>query len=159
MKTKTFAFILAVLLPVTAHAQDATYARVAETIEQKVVILNVDCSDADIRKVLLQIADLAEVNVHIPPELKGSTTLRLHGVTWQQALDVLCVPFGYRHQADGNIVKLVEVHPGLKPWSPPKELLELVPPPKEVYVSMWMSALAAIVSIASLVIAVKRRKG
>jgi type II secretory pathway component HofQ len=51
--------------------------------------ISLDVKDADIRDVIRTFASLAKINVVIDPEVKGSVTVRLNDVRWEDALDVI----------------------------------------------------------------------
>ena len=51
--------------------------------------ISLDLKDADIRDVIRTFAQLARLNVVIDPEVKGSVTVRLYDVRWEDALDVI----------------------------------------------------------------------
>lgn len=51
--------------------------------------ISLDLKDADIRDVVRTFAELAHVNVVIDPDVRGSVTVRLQDVRWEDALDVI----------------------------------------------------------------------
>ena len=51
--------------------------------------ISLDLKDADIRDVLKAFAKLEKFNLAIDPDVKGSVTVRLENVPWDQALDVI----------------------------------------------------------------------
>jgi type II secretory pathway component HofQ len=63
--------------------------------------------DEDVRQALRDIADIGEINLVMPDTLQGRTSVKLRDVTWQYAFDVILKPLGWKHEVDGNIVKVV----------------------------------------------------
>jgi type II secretory pathway component GspD/PulD (secretin) len=51
--------------------------------------ISLDLKDADLRDVLLTFSKLARLNVVIDPDVRGSVTVRLENVPWDQALEVI----------------------------------------------------------------------
>ena len=93
---------LGVLGAVAAHASDAPKKPSARKTPAKTIAvraehrplapgdrISLDVKDADIRDVIRTFASLAKINVVIDPEVKGSVTVRLNDVRWEDALDVI----------------------------------------------------------------------
>jgi type II secretory pathway component HofQ len=68
--------------------------------------ISLDLKDADIRDVLLTFSKLARLNMVIDPEVRGSVTVRLENVPWDQALDVILKVNGLGYVLEGNIVRV-----------------------------------------------------
>jgi type IV pilus assembly protein PilQ len=68
--------------------------------------ISLDLKDADIRDVLLAFSKLARLNMVIDPEVRGSVTVRLENVPWDQALEVILKVNGLGHVLEGNIVRV-----------------------------------------------------
>jgi type II secretory pathway component HofQ len=68
--------------------------------------ISLDLKDADIRDVLLTFSRLARLNMVIDPEVKGSVTVRLENVPWDQALDVILKVNGLGYVLEGNIARV-----------------------------------------------------
>ena len=68
--------------------------------------ISLDLKDADIRDVLLTFSRLARLNMVIDPEVKGSVTVRLENVPWDQALDVILRVNGLGYVLEGNVVAI-----------------------------------------------------
>lgn len=68
--------------------------------------ISLDLKDADIRDVIRTFASLAKINVVIDPEVKGSVTVRLHDVRWEDALDVILRSNGLGSVRDDNLVRV-----------------------------------------------------
>ena len=65
---------------------------------------SLEMKNADIRDVLRLLATLGGVNIVIGPGVKGTVTMRLEKVSWQQALDMLLRVHGLVHERQGNMV-------------------------------------------------------
>jgi type II secretory pathway component HofQ len=70
--------------------------------------ISLDLKDADLKDVLRTFAKLARVNIAIDPEVKGSVTVRLHDVPWDQALDVILQVNGLGCVLEGNVLRVGE---------------------------------------------------
>ena len=68
--------------------------------------ISLDVKDADIRDVLRVFSMLTKKNFAIDPEVKGSVTMRLEDVRWQDALDVMLRSNGFASEIDGGIVRV-----------------------------------------------------
>lgn len=68
--------------------------------------ISLDLKDADIRDVIRTFAELARINVVIDPEVRGSVTVRLHGVRWEDALDVILRSNGLGAVREENLVQV-----------------------------------------------------
>jgi type II secretory pathway component HofQ len=68
--------------------------------------ITIDVKDADIRDVLRIFEMLTKKNFAIDPEVKGSVTMRLEDVRWQDALDVVLRSNGFASEIDGRIVRV-----------------------------------------------------
>lgn len=67
--------------------------------------ISLDVKDADIRDVLKAFAKLERFNLAIDPEVKGSVTVRLENVPWDQALDVILRMNGLGYVVEGRILR------------------------------------------------------
>jgi type IV pilus assembly protein PilQ len=70
--------------------------------------ISLDLKDADLKDVLRTFAQLARLNIVIDPEVKGSVTVRLHDVPWDQALDVILQVNGLGYVLEGNVLRVGE---------------------------------------------------
>lgn len=68
--------------------------------------ISLDLKDADIRDVLLTFSRLARLNMVIDPDVRGSVTVRLEDVPWDQALEVILKVNGLGYVLEGNIVRV-----------------------------------------------------
>jgi type II secretory pathway component HofQ len=81
-------------------------------------LISLDLKDADVKDVLRTFAKLARLNIAIDPEVKGSVTVRLHDVPWDQALDVILQINGLGYVLEGNVLRVGE----------PRKLIPARPP-------------------------------
>jgi type II secretory pathway component HofQ len=68
--------------------------------------ISLDLKDADIRDVLLTFSRLARLNMVIDPDVRGSVTVRLENVPWDQALDVILRVNGLGYVLEGTMVRI-----------------------------------------------------
>jgi type IV pilus assembly protein PilQ len=68
--------------------------------------ISLDLKDADLRDVLLSFARISRSNIVIDPDVKGSVTVHLHDVPWDQALDLVVRSNGYASMREGNVVRV-----------------------------------------------------
>ena len=68
--------------------------------------ISLDVKDADIRDVLRSFGELAGVNIAIDPEVRGSVTVRLTDVRWEDALEVILRSNGLAVEGDPRILRV-----------------------------------------------------
>jgi len=68
--------------------------------------ISLDLKDADIRDVLLTFSKLARLNMVIDPDVRGSVTVRLENVPWDQALEMILRVNRLGYVLEGNIVRV-----------------------------------------------------
>jgi type IV pilus assembly protein PilQ len=68
--------------------------------------ISLDLKDADIRDVLLTFSKLARLNMVIDPDVRGSVTVRLENVPWDQALEMILRVNGLGYVLEGNIARV-----------------------------------------------------
>lgn len=69
-----------------------------------------DFKDIDIKDLFRFIADMSGLNVILHPSIKGSLTLKLTDVPWDQALDLITRNQGLGYTVEGNVIRIA-------PWS------------------------------------------
>lgn len=65
--------------------------------------------EADIRDVILWIADFAGLNVIFDPEVRGSVTCDLRYIPWDQALDIILRQHKFGRTIEGNVLRIATV--------------------------------------------------
>jgi type IV pilus assembly protein PilQ len=68
--------------------------------------ITLDLKDADIHNVLKLLADVAQVNVIAAEDVKGTVTITMRDVPWDQALDVILKAKGLGAQREGNLIRV-----------------------------------------------------
>jgi type IV pilus assembly protein PilQ len=68
--------------------------------------ISLDLKDADLRDVLLTFSKLARLNMVIDPDVRGSVTVRLENVPWDQALEVILKSNGLGYVLEGSMVRI-----------------------------------------------------
>lgn len=69
-------------------------------------LVSFDFKDADIRDVLRILADISGFNIIISSDVKGTVTLKLSNVPWDQALDVVLEDVSLGALVEGNVIKV-----------------------------------------------------
>jgi type IV pilus assembly protein PilQ len=68
--------------------------------------ISLDLKDADIRDVLKAFAKIGRFNLAVDPEVRGSVTVRLENVPWDQALDVILRMNALGSVLEGRILRV-----------------------------------------------------
>jgi type II secretory pathway component HofQ len=68
-----------------------------------------DFKDIDLKDLFRFIADISGLNVILHPSIKGSVTLKLTDVPWDQALDVITRNEGLGYTVEGNVIRIVPI--------------------------------------------------
>lgn len=68
--------------------------------------ISLDLKDADLKDVLRTFAELEKINIAIDPEIRGSVTIRLENVPWDQALEVILATNGLGDILEGNVLRV-----------------------------------------------------
>lgn len=113
MRRKILIFLLALLLLPGLVPAGTTYSVV--TIQKQTKWtgepMSLDVKDLDIRDFFRLIADIGRLNVIIDPSVRGSITMKVHDVPWDQLLDIVCRMNGLGYELDGNAVGVRSIHP------------------------------------------------
>lgn len=67
---------------------------------------SLDLQDADIHSVLRFIADYADLNLVVDDSVKGTVTVHLRNVTWQDALAAVLASKGLGATVNGSILSI-----------------------------------------------------
>ena len=70
-------------------------------------LITLNFKDADLRNILRMIARSAQVNIIAGPEVRGSVTMELNKVGWEQALGLVLNVNGYTYLKEGNIIRVI----------------------------------------------------
>jgi type IV pilus assembly protein PilQ len=68
--------------------------------------ISVDFKDVDLRDFFLFIAEISGMNMILDPAVKGTLTIKLTDVPWDQALDLVCRQYGLAYEVDGKVYSL-----------------------------------------------------
>lgn len=102
--TKELSSDAEVVLEMPGEITDPSGATIAEE-----ETISVDFPDEDVRTVILNVAELFDLNVVVPDSLQGRTSIKLHNITWQQVYDVVLEPLGFAYVEDRNIIKIKSI--------------------------------------------------
>ncbi len=68
--------------------------------------IELDFVNADIHNIMKFIAEVGQVNIILSDDVKGSVTMHLRDVPWDQALDVIAKAKGLGVQREGNLIRV-----------------------------------------------------
>ena len=77
------------------------------TTKYKGARMTLEFADADIRNILKLIGEVSKRNIVWGPEVKGTVSMRLKNVPWDQALDVVLDINNLGKREDGNIIRIM----------------------------------------------------
>lgn len=68
--------------------------------------IDLDVKDADIVEVCRLLSEVGHVNIVVADDVKGSVTLKMTHVPWDQALDAILKSKGYAAEREGNVIAI-----------------------------------------------------
>jgi len=68
-----------------------------------------DFKDMDITNALKLISEMSSLNIIMADDVKGSLTMRLVDVPWDQALDIILASQGLGKQVEGNVMRIAPI--------------------------------------------------
>jgi type IV pilus assembly protein PilQ len=71
--------------------------------------ISLDLKDADVHNVIRLLADVSGLNIVATDDVKGSITLRLNDIPWDQALDIILQTQNLENIQEGNVVRISTV--------------------------------------------------
>lgn len=72
-------------------------------------MVNFDFQDANVVAVLRILSEVSGYNIVIHPDIKGTITMRLINVPWEQALDMILKTFNLAKSVEGNIIRVAPI--------------------------------------------------
>ena len=103
-------------------------------------MISVDFPNEEIRTVLRNVADLYMLNIVIPEELQGTTSIKLRDVSWRQIFDVVLEPIGYTYVEEGNIIQIIS-----------NDTLNFEPPITDIFMLNYAEAAEIAPTVTSMV--------
>ncbi|PYV92573.1 MAG: hypothetical protein DMG05_04355 [Acidobacteria bacterium] len=88
------------------NAQIITQANAAQSPKYTGEPLSLELKDADLKDFFRLIGDFSGLNVVLDPDVKGSLTIFLKDVPWDQALDVVLKNNSLGKQLEGNVLRI-----------------------------------------------------
>jgi|Deesub1362A_J573_1020465.scaffolds.fasta_scaffold00071_19 type IV pilus secretin PilQ/predicted competence protein len=85
--------------------------------------ISLDFQNADIVPIFMLLGEVGGLNVVVHPQVKGTITLKLKDVPWDQALDILLETFGLGKRIEGNVMKIAPLSVFAK-WEQERERLK-----------------------------------
>ncbi len=68
--------------------------------------ISLDFKDIDIRDLFRFLAETGDLNLVIDPGVKGTVTIKMTDVPWDQVLDVVCKMHDLGYTVDGNVISI-----------------------------------------------------
>jgi type IV pilus assembly protein PilQ len=68
--------------------------------------ISLELKDADIKDVLRTFAQITQLNVVVDPDVRGSVTVNLHDVPWDQCLDIILKINGLDYVLENNVLRV-----------------------------------------------------
>jgi type IV pilus assembly protein PilQ len=68
--------------------------------------ISLDLKDADLKDVLRTFAELTKINIAVDPDVRGSVTVVLNDVPWDQALELILQMNGFGYMLEGRILRV-----------------------------------------------------
>ncbi len=107
-------------------------------------MISVDFPNEEIRTVLRNVADLYMLNIVIPEDLQGTTSIKLRDVSWRQIFSVVLEPIGYTYIEEGNIIQIIS-----------NETLNFEPPITDIFMLNYAEASDIAATVTNMVDAEK----
>jgi type IV pilus assembly protein PilQ len=99
--------LLAASPPASRRSADAGVVVIGESAARfRGEPISLDLKDADLVDVCLSFSKIARVNVVVDPGVRGSVTVRLRDVPWDQALELILRMNGYAMVRSGRIIRV-----------------------------------------------------
>jgi type IV pilus assembly protein PilQ len=93
-------------VPAVARTSDAPQASAAATAKFSGEPISVNLKDVDLRDFFRLIHEISGLNVVLDPNVKGTLTIVLDDVPWDQALDIVLKNNDLDKQLDGNVLRI-----------------------------------------------------
>jgi type IV pilus assembly protein PilQ len=71
--------------------------------------ISLDLKDADIKDVFRTISELTGLNIVIDPDVRGTVTVRLENVPWDQALELILKQNGLGYIIENNVMRIATI--------------------------------------------------
>ncbi len=94
-------------IPREVRFQPRTIVGVEERYTGEIISLRF--KDADLRDVVLYLADFADLNVVFDPDVRGTVTCDLRYVPWDQALDIILKQNRMGRTIEGNVLRIATI--------------------------------------------------
>jgi len=87
-------------------------------------VISLKIKDSDLKDVVLYLADFAGLNVVFDPDVRGTVTVNLQDVPWDQALDIILKQNKMGKTIEGNILRIAPVSVLTKEEDEQRRLIE-----------------------------------
>src|SRR5205814_1095379 len=92
-----------------SDARVATQSNVYDTANYNGRKVDFNVKDIDIKNLLGAIAEISKKNIIVADDVKGSVTIKLRNVPWDQALDIILKSTGLGREDVGNIIRVAPI--------------------------------------------------
>src|SRR5438093_1534104 len=93
----------------SSDARVATQSNVYDTANYNGRKVDFNVKDIDIKNLLGAIAEISKKNIIVADDVKGSVTIKLRNVPWDQALDIILKSKGLGREDVGNIIRVAPI--------------------------------------------------
>jgi type IV pilus assembly protein PilQ len=70
--------------------------------------IDLDFKDADLHNLLRLLAQVGDVDIVVPDDVKATVTVRLTDVPWDQAMEVILKSKGYWYRREGRLIRIAD---------------------------------------------------
>ena len=77
----------------------------AESNEEEIISVNFE--NVDIRDVIRILADKAQINMVVGPDVAATVNIQLNNVSWQKALNVILMTHNLTYRRDGDLIRII----------------------------------------------------
>ncbi len=101
------------ILTINFEPEDMALARKGSSSKEEFAYtgqkVSFDFKDIDIRNALKLIAEMSDLNIIMSDDVKGTLTMRLIDVPWDQALDLILTARGLGQEKTGNVLRIAPI--------------------------------------------------
>jgi type IV pilus assembly protein PilQ len=94
------------VLPLLSFSENQNSEKAIESSRWKGERLSFDFKDLDIKDFFRFIADFSGNDIILDSGVKGTVTMKMKDVPWDQAMDIVCKTYGLGYQVSGKIYQV-----------------------------------------------------
>lgn len=99
--------VVEVHVPASAVEVPATSRVAVEEASSTADRISLNYKNGDLQNILRLIARVSGVNLVAGPDVRGTVTMELHDVPWEQALSLVLSANGYTYVREGNVLRVI----------------------------------------------------